>query len=135
MGYVVLTRMNPSRIPDLVMDKYKSTYSDQLKKMTDRLEEEVLIQNALKGFGGTVVSGGSGVARSEVSGTNPPRTQATPEWNGEYPWNHRKSMPHSGISVADFESANSLLGHLLKSHHTLYDLSGCNQNDAFLFVI
>ena len=39
-----------------------------------------------------------------------PRTSASPEWCGDFPWNFRKRMSHTGISIADFEGGNSWLG-------------------------
>ena len=93
-----------TRIPDVISDKFKASYGDQIKKMGDRLEEEVLIQNALKGF-----SNGSPSKPTGTDGDGPPRTSASPEWLGEYPWNFRKRMSTTGISVADFEAGNSFL--------------------------
>ena len=85
----------------MVTDKYKSTHADQIKHMKDQLEEEVAVQTALKGLR----RGGSS---TEQSGDHP-RTSASPEWAGEFPWNFRKRMPVTGISVADFDSGNSSL--------------------------
>ena len=56
---------------------------------------------ALKGFG---------QSSTTSSNNEGPRTSASPEWHGEQPWNHRKRMPHTCISLADFESSNSWLG-------------------------
>ena len=69
--------------------------------MDDRLEEETLVIKALKGFG---------QSSTTSSNNEGPRTSASPEWHGEQPWNHRKRMPHTCISLADFESSNSWLG-------------------------
>ena len=97
-----------TRIPDGISDKFKASYGDQIKKMSDRLDEEVLVQNALKGFANGSQSRPTG-ADGNGNGNGPPRTSASPEWLGEYPWNFRKRLPLTGISIADFESGNSLL--------------------------
>ena len=87
----------------MVYDKFKDTHKDFLKKMTDELDEQQTIQTALKGIGNpSPKSGTSGEQKG-------PRTSASPEWCGDFPWNFRKRMPHTGIPIADFESANSWL--------------------------
>lgn len=101
MGMIITKQ---TRIPDVISDKFKASYGDLMKKMSDRLEEEILIQNALKGF-----SSGSQSRPTGADGDGPPRTSASPEWLGEYPWNFRKRLNLTGISVADFEAGNSLL--------------------------
>jgi hypothetical protein len=92
------------RIADMVAEKFKETHKDYLKKMADELEEQQLIQTALKGIGNPSATPGTSGGGQEC-----PRTSASPEWCGEFPWNFRKRMSHTGISIADFEGGNSLL--------------------------
>jgi hypothetical protein len=92
------------RIADMVAEKFKDTHSDSLKKMTDELEEQQVIQTALKGVGNPSATPGTS------EGQQCPRTSASPEWCGDFPWNFRKRMSHTGISIADFEGGNSWLG-------------------------
>ena len=94
-----------TRIPDVISEKFKASYGDQIKKMGDRLEEEVLIQNALEG----------------VFQWFPIQTYR--DW-WRWPTPHfsftgmawwiplelsAKGWTFQGISVADFEAGNSLL--------------------------
>ncbi|CAL1130517.1 unnamed protein product [Cladocopium goreaui] len=91
-----------TRIADMVAEKFKDTHSDSLKKMTDELEEQQVIQTALKGVGNPSATPGTS------EGQQCPRTSASPEWCGDFPWNFRKRMSHTGISIADFEGGNSV---------------------------
>lgn len=89
------------RIADLVREKYKNSHPDALKTMAERLENEPLIQSAVKGMH----QGSSNAAGAEGG----PRTSASPEWDGSPPWNFRKTMDATAIPAADFDTANSLL--------------------------
>ena len=98
------------RIPEAVREKFKGSFDDAMKKMTEKLDDETLVLAALKncrGSSNTTTAGGTGNAN---------RTAATPEWQGEYPWNFRKHMPSTGVPVADFETANTLLGLADQNH-------------------
>ena len=88
----------------MVAEKFKETHKDALKKMADDLEEQQVIHTALKGM--AVPCAAPATAGGAQDG---PRTSASPEWCGEFPWNFKKRMPHTGISIADFEGGNSLL--------------------------
>jgi len=48
-------------------------------------------------------------------GQEAPRTSASPEWCGEFPWNIRKRMPYTGTPVSDFDSGNSCLAYICQN--------------------
>ena len=87
----------------MISEKYKDSHQDELKRFSDRLEDEVSIQNALKGLRG------NGPTNSTNGSGDAPRTTASPEWMGEFPWNWRKRMQANCIPLADFETANTFL--------------------------
>lgn len=94
------------RFPDLVQQKYQSTHQDGLKKLCDNISENAAVLQAVKAHhqhGASTASGGT--AGSNVA---PPRTMATPEWESETPWNCLKRLTISGISIADFDSGNTI---------------------------
>ena len=99
------------RILDMLREKFSSNYTDGLKKMQDQLDDETMVITALK-----AVRGSSGGSTSVVQSN---RTAATPEWSGDFPWNFRKHMPCSCISVADFESNNTHLDFMAPEKNTI----------------
>ena len=90
----------------MVQQKYQSTHQDGLKKLCDTISENAAVLQAVKAHHqhGASAAGG-GTAGSNVA---PPRTMATPEWGSETPWNCLKRLTISGISIADFDSGNTI---------------------------
>ena len=88
------------RIPDLIVQKYQPSHGDALKALTDKVGEARTIQQAITNF-----KNGSGTQ----TGGSTNRTMATPEWDGEGPINTGKRLQLTGISMSDFEAANTPL--------------------------
>lgn len=80
----------------MVQQKFAATHGDALKKLEEKISQATDVQNALRR-----VHGGS----SEVNGSN--RTMASPQWENNPPVNWRKLLNLAGISVADFDAANT----------------------------
>jgi hypothetical protein len=74
----------------------------------DKIKQEVKVTAALK----ALRDGGNGSTTGTTPGPSrqgPPRTLASPDWDGEQPVNFRQVFPLTGISLSDFESNNTLL--------------------------
>lgn len=88
------------RIPEMVVTKYQASHAEPLKALQDKISQETNIQTAVK----THTMSSAAAASGGVT-----RTLASPDWDGNPPWNWRKSLSLSSIAVADFDTANTCL--------------------------
>jgi len=108
------------RIPDTVLQKYRSSHQEKLNALCDALKDETGIVEALKGYHGAGSSSNSSgvvVATGEANreGDNTNRTVGMPDWQGEPPINIAKRLNLTQVPIADFRSTNRFLDPRTKS--------------------
>ena len=104
------------RIPDLVQEKYKSIQASSLKNFEDSIKGEAKITKALTAYKDGVAVQGSTLSPGK---SNPVRTMASPDWDGEPPKNFKQVLALTGIPLADFEGNNTLLCKMMNIYEHL----------------
>ena len=94
----------------MLHQKYDCIQAQSMKTIEASIKEDVGITNAIKAFndGGAATTSGR-----STSGTTPVpavRTLASPDWDGEQPVSVQQTFTIPAISLADFQSGNTLLG-------------------------
>ena len=98
------------RIPDLVINKYKSSHPQSLKNVTDLLANEKSVAEALKESSAPTGTSRAASASPQAPSVLPPsRTLASPDYDGAEPPNMDRMVEFAEKSMDDFNSTQTLL--------------------------
>ena len=92
------------RIPDLVKNKYMSSYSAQIKELEDRIASNKALHVALKGALEEVGPDPGPATSSDAPPSGPTRCLATPDFEGETLPNLERVVPFAEKPVGELRA-------------------------------